>query len=199
MNLSRPRPAGGDERSFAEPTPPRSKLLLVDDTPSSLRAFESLLEEPGLEIRTAGSGTEALRHLLTGEFAVILLDVGMPVMNGPETAAFVRRNRKARHTPIIFISADERTPLDVARRDLDGAIDYCFSPVDGELLRRKVSFFVEFHQRIVQLKEGILELTRLSAQKELRIRRLREINAKLRLQLERAPHPRPGARRPVGG
>jgi len=183
MNLSRPHPARGDEPSFMEPTPARSRLLLVDDTLSNLRAFESLLEEPGLEIRTAASGTEALRHLLTEEFAVILLDVGMPVLDGLETAAFVRRNRKARHTPIIFTSADERTPLDVARRDLDGAIDYCFSPVDGELLRRKVSFFVEFHQRILQLKEGVLELTRLNAQKETRIRRLREINAKLRLQL----------------
>jgi CheY-like chemotaxis protein len=195
MNLSRPRPARRDEPSLAEPMPPRSKLLLVDDTLANLRAFASLLEEPGLEIRTAASGTEALRLLLTEEFAVILLDVGMPVLDGLETAAFIRRNRKARHTPIIFMSADERTPLDVARSDLDGTIDYCFRPVDGELLRRKVSFFVEFHQRILQLKEGVLELTRRNAQKETRIRRLREINAKLRLQLERAPQSR---RRPGG-
>jgi CheY-like chemotaxis protein len=181
-----------------ESTPTRSKVLLVDDNPANLRAYASLLEDPALEILKAGSGPSALRYLLSEEFAVLLLDVGMPVLDGLETAAFVRRNRKARHTPIIFISADEGTPLEVARRDLDGAIDYCFSPVDGELLRRKVSFFVEFHRRMEQLKEGVLELTRLNAQKESRIRRLEELNAKLRLQLDRAPHPKSGPRRPGG-
>ena len=122
----------------------RPKILLVDDTPANLRAFASILEHDGYDIMEASSGHDALKLSLKHDFAVILLDVRMPVLSGLETAAALRGGR-ARYTPIIFVSAHEQTPIEVERGYLAGALDYLFSPVDADTLRRKVSAFVDFY------------------------------------------------------
>jgi len=105
----------------------RPAVLIVDDTPANLSAFGAVLADDGLEIVPASSGQEALKAALAKEFAVILLDVRMPGMDGIETATILRSGR-ARFTPIIFVSAHERTPLEVERGYLAGAIDYLYSP-----------------------------------------------------------------------
>jgi len=129
----------------------RPKILVVDDTQSNLRAFSSLLEDQGYEVFTASSGQEALRLALEHEFAVILLDVRMPMMDGVETAKCLRQGR-ARFTPLIFVSAYDTLPMQVERGYLAGAIDYLFSPVDEEILKRKVAAFVEFYLRNTEYK-----------------------------------------------
>ena len=129
----------------------RAAVLIVDDTVANQRAFASVLESEGYDIVLAASGQEALKLVLKREFAVILLDVRMPGMDGIETATFLRCGR-ARFTPIIFVSAHENTPVEVERGFLAGAIDYLFSPVDPDMLRRKVSALVDFYLRTSEYK-----------------------------------------------
>jgi response regulator RpfG family c-di-GMP phosphodiesterase len=136
----------------------RAAVLIVDDTAANRRAFESVLETEGYDIVLAGSGQEALKLVLKREFAVILLDVRMPGMDGIETATFLRCGR-ARFTPIIFVSAYENTPVEVERGYLAGAIEYLFSPVDAVLLRRKVSALVDFYVRTSEYKRRSDALT----------------------------------------
>src|SRR6185295_16190821 len=136
------------------PNPPsdlRPGVLIVDDTVANQRAFQSVLETDGYDIAVAGSGQEALKLVLKREFAVILLDVRMPGMDGIETATFLRCGR-GRYTPIIFVSAFENTPFEVERGYLAGAIDYLFSPVDPDMLKRKVSALVDFYLRNLEYK-----------------------------------------------
>ena len=132
-------------------TPDRPSVLIVDDTPGNLIAFSSVLEGEGYELAQANSGQEALKLALRKEFATILLDVRMPGMDGIETATFLRAGR-GRYTPIIFISAYQNTPVEVERGYLAGAIDYLFSPVDADLLKRKVGALVDFYLRTQEFK-----------------------------------------------
>jgi DNA-binding response OmpR family regulator len=124
-----------------------------------LSAFAAVLADEGLEIVPASSGQEALKLSLNKEFAVILLDVRMPEMDGIETATILRAGR-ARFTPIIFVSAHERTPLEVERGYLAGAIDYLYSPVDSEVLRRKVKALVAFYTKNLEYKHKAEALER---------------------------------------
>lgn len=140
------------EGHAAAPVDTRPSVLIVDDTPANLEAFSCVLESDGYEILRAGSGQEALKLALKKEFAVILLDVRMPGMDGIETATFLRAGR-GRFTPIIFVSAYENTPFEVERGYLAGAIDYLFSPVDPDLLKRKVSALVDFYLRNLEFKK----------------------------------------------
>ncbi|HLY73687.1 MAG TPA: response regulator [Planctomycetota bacterium] len=137
--------------SLAQRPAERPSVLIVDDTPANLLAFSSVLAGEGYEILTAKSGPEALKLVLRREFAVILLDVRMPGMDGIETATFLRAGR-GRYTPIIFISAHDNTPHEVERGYLAGAIDYLFSPVDPDLLKRKVAALVDFYLRTLEFK-----------------------------------------------
>ena len=151
----------------------RPKILVVDDNPANLRAFSTLLEDQGYEVLQAQSGQEALSLALAHDFGVILLDVRMPEMDGVETAKFLRGGR-SRYTPIIFVSAYDTLPMQVERGYLAGAIDYLFSPVDEEILKRKVTAFMEFYlrnseykqqaealsQRVLTLESHILDLER---------------------------------------
>jgi response regulator RpfG family c-di-GMP phosphodiesterase len=130
---------------------PRPTVLIVDDTPANLEAFSCVLNGEGYDIVTASSGQEALKLALQREFATILLDVRMPGMDGIETATFLRAGR-GRFTPIIFVSAYENTPFEVERGYLAGAIDYLFSPVDPDLLKRKVGALVDFYLRNQEFK-----------------------------------------------
>jgi signal transduction histidine kinase len=124
---------------------PRARILIVDDLPEKLLVYRTLLEDLDAQIVEAHSGTEALKRILEGEFAVILLDVNMPDIDGLETANLVRRHKNGRHTPIIFITsyADE---MQTARGYELGAVDYILSPVIAPVLRTKVRVFVDLYQ-----------------------------------------------------
>ena len=121
-----------------------SSILIVDDLAEKHLVFRALLEDLGQELVSAYSGAEALREVLRREFAVILLDVNMPDMDGLETARLVRQYKRAAHTPIIFITAyaDE---MQTHRGYELGAVDYIMSPVVPQVLRSKVQVFVDLH------------------------------------------------------
>jgi len=125
-------------------------ILVVDDLPERLMVYRAVLDELGENIITAGSGSEALKQVLRHEFAVILLDVNMPEMDGFETAALIRRRKKSALTPIIFVSAypDE---LYTARGYATGAVDFIPSPVPPEILRTKVKVFVDLFRMREQI------------------------------------------------
>src|SRR5437764_9179748 len=126
-------------------------ILAVDDLPEKLLVIESILEELGQNVMVARSGSEALKHVLHNDFAVILLDVNMPDMSGFETAALIRKRKKSAHTPIIFITAyaDE---MHAAQGYSLGAVDYILSPVVPDILRTKVRVFVDLHRMAQQVK-----------------------------------------------
>jgi signal transduction histidine kinase/DNA-binding response OmpR family regulator len=132
-------------------TAARANILIVDDLPEKLLVFQTVLEDLGQNLVLVRSGAEALRELLQREFAVIMLDVNMPGMDGFETAALIRQHRRSAHTPIIFITsyADE---MQTARGYSLGAVDYMLSPLVPEILRSKVNVFVSLYlmQREVQ-------------------------------------------------
>src|SRR5215216_384370 len=126
-------------------------ILLVDDRPEKLLALEAVLEDLGQTIVRAYSGREALRHVLSQEFAVILLDVNMPGMDGFETAGLIRQRKNSEHVPIIFITAFGDEML-ASRGYSLGAVDYILTPVVPEVLRSKVSVFVDLFRMTQQTK-----------------------------------------------
>ncbi|HEY3202603.1 MAG TPA: response regulator [Thermoanaerobaculia bacterium] len=129
----------------------RVNILAVDDHPGKLLALSAILSELNQNVVTAPSGREALRHLLNEEFAVILLDVHMPGMDGFETAALIRQRKSTEHTPIIFVTS---YPDDThASRGYSlGAVDYILAPVDPDALKTKVMVFVELFKKTAQVK-----------------------------------------------
>src|SRR5205823_13119225 len=141
----------------------RTSILIVDDSPGKIVALESTLDELGQDIVKATSGREALRHLLTRDFAVILLDVRMPMMDGFETAALIRQRPRSEHTPIIFVTAfpDE---THVARGYSLKAVDYIFTPVVPDVLRTKVSVFVDLFRMTAQVRRQADSLRQRAAQ-----------------------------------
>ena len=154
----------------------RARILIVDDLPEKLLVYSSLLEDIDAEIVQARSGTEALKRVLEGSFAVILLDVNMPDIDGLETATLIRGHRNGRQTPIIFITAyaDE---MQIARGYALGAVDYIQSPVVAPVLRSKVQVFVDLFKAHAALalsnqelenrvKERTAELEQLSRLKD---------------------------------
>jgi PAS domain S-box-containing protein len=120
----------------------RPRVLVVDDDERNLLAIQNVLEDVG-EIVVARSGEEALRHLLRGEFAVILLDVYMPGMDGYETAQIIRNRDQTKRIPIVFLSAVNKETEHLIRGYAMGAVDYVFKPVDPIVLRSKVAVFVD--------------------------------------------------------
>lgn len=122
-------------------------VLLVDDQPANLVALEAMLEGAGLDIVTAASGREALKAMLTGDFAVVLLDVKMPDMDGFETAALIRERERSRDTPIIFLTAQDRSATLAVRGYAVGGVDYLTKPIVPEFVRSKVAVFVELARR----------------------------------------------------
>ncbi len=121
-------------------------ILVVDDMPEKILAIEATLAELGQNIVKATSGREALRSLLKDDFAVILLDVNMPEMDGFETAALIRERRRSEHTPIIFVTAFN-DDVQMAKGYSLGAVDFISTPLDPDILRTKVSVFVELFQK----------------------------------------------------
>lgn len=120
---------------------------MVDDHPENLLALEAVLSSQNYNLVSATSGKEALKCLLQQDFAVILLDVQMPGLNGFETAKLIRAREKTKHTPIIFITAISQDREQVERGYSVGAIDYIFKPVEPEILKPKIEKFVEMHQK----------------------------------------------------
>ncbi len=127
------------------------KILLIDDQPANLFALESLLGDDEYEIVKAASGAEGLRCLLEQEFALVLLDVLMPGMDGFETAALIRDRKQSRDTPIIFITATNTNENHVSRGYSLGAVDYIYKPIVPEILKAKVSVFAELHRKTQRL------------------------------------------------
>jgi len=142
-------------------------ILLVDDQPNNLLALQSILADDDKRLVVAESGRKALRHLLDEEFAVILLDVQMPELDGFETASLIRSRDKSRGTPIIFLTALSRSETNVFRGYELGAVDYIFKPIQPEILRSKVNVFVELFRQREALKRQAHEVARLSRQNQL--------------------------------
>ena len=125
-------------------------MLLVDDDERNLLAVATVLEDIG-EVVLARSGEEALRHLLKGEFAVILLDVYMPGMDGYETAEIIRNRDQTKGIPIVFLSAVNKEAEHLLRGYSMGAVDYVFKPVDPIILRSKVAVFVDLFEKTKEI------------------------------------------------
>src|SRR4029079_4542075 len=117
------------------------KILIVDDRPDKIMALEAVLSDLRQDIVKVNSGRQALRALLQDDYAVILLDVHMPEMDGFETAALIRQRKNSEKTPIIFVTAVSDTETHVTRGYSLGAVDYINTPVEPEILRAKVSVF----------------------------------------------------------
>jgi signal transduction histidine kinase/DNA-binding response OmpR family regulator len=135
----------------------RAEVLLVDDRPEQRLALATVLAELDVNVVEAASGREALRHLLQRDFAVVLLDVHMPGMDGFETAALIRGRRSSEHVPIIFVTAFGDDDFALRGYSL-GAVDYVTTPLNPQVLRSKVSVFVDLFQKSEQLKRQAASL-----------------------------------------
>lgn len=136
----------------------RVNILLVDDRPENLLALEAILEVLGQNLVRASTGEEALRCLLSQDFAVILLDVQMPRMDGFETAALIRERERSRYTPIIFLSAFSTSEQFVFRGYSLGAVDYLLKPINTEILLSKVAVFVELFRKTEEVRRQASQL-----------------------------------------
>ncbi|HYH99251.1 hybrid sensor histidine kinase/response regulator [Hyalangium sp.] len=157
-------------------------ILLVDDQPEGLMALEATLSPLGQQLVTARSGREALRHLLHQDFAVVLLDVVMPEMDGFETAQLIREREKSRNTPILFLTALSRGEVPEFRAYAVGAVDYLLKPYEPDILRSKVNVFVDLFRKTEMLRrqsEALREAQRRDHEREL-------AEAHQRLEVERS-------------
>jgi signal transduction histidine kinase len=160
--------------------PTRVKILLVDDQPENLFSAEAVLESLGEEIVKADSGRDALRRLLDDDFAVILLDVMMPDMDGFETASLIRQRERSRLTPIIFLTALGRSEEHMLRGYGIGAVDYITKPFVPEILRSKVSVFVELNRKTALLAEQSRMLETQNAELQQAIGRSRQAEEEIK-------------------
>ena len=131
----------------------KAKILIVDDDEMTTLAVRTALEELGQTLVVAHSGRDALRHLLDDDFAVILLDLHMPGMDGYETASLIRARRRTRHIPIVFLTAVFRDDPHLFQAYSAGAVDMVFKPVDPLILRAKVSVFVDLYLKQVAIRQ----------------------------------------------
>jgi PAS domain S-box-containing protein len=165
-------------------TAARPRVLVVDDDERNLLAIRTVLEDIG-EVVIAKSGEEALRHLLKGEFAVILLDVYMPGLDGYETAQIIRSREQTKRIPIVFLSAVNKETEHLMRGYSMGAVDYVFKPVDSVVLRSKVAVFVDlFAMRKEIQRKALQEQALLDANLRANAERLR-VEQELRLAEQR--------------
>ncbi len=139
-------------------------ILLVDDDPSNLVALESTLETLNQNLIKAASGKDALRHVLNNDFALILLDVKMPNMNGIETATAIRERERSRHIPIIFLTGQASAADMMFKGYSAGAVDYLLKPLRPDVLRAKVEVFVELALIRKRLQREATERTRVAAE-----------------------------------
>src|ERR671912_597924 len=163
----------------------QARVLVVDDDERNLLAIRTVIEDLA-QVDTASSGEEALRHLLKGEFAVILLDVFMPGMDGYETAQIIREREQTKRIPIVFLSAVNKEKEHLIRGYSMGAVDYVFKPVEPIVLRSKVAVFVDLYamnqeiQRKAAQEQQLLDANlkanaeRLRVEQELRLAEQRQ-------------------------
>ena len=155
------------------PMPP-VEILMVDDRPENLLALEAILEPLGQTLVRAHSGDEALRLLLSHDFAMILLDVQMPGIDGFETARLVKSRERTKYIPIIFLTAISKDEAYVFEGYSVGAVDYMTKPFQPDILRSKVSVFVDLYQKQQQLATQA-DVIRESEKRDLELRHMREI------------------------
>ena len=151
-------------------------ILLVDDRPENLLALEAILEPLGQHLVRALSGDEALKKVLIHDFAVILLDVQMPGINGFETAKLIKSRERSRYIPIIFLTAINKEDAYVFEGYSVGAVDYLFKPFQPDILRSKVAVFVDLYQKQRQLNEQE-RLLREGERRELELQHTAELHA----------------------
>ena len=139
-------------RTPASPEPLTARVLIVDDDERNAFAASEALEVLGHELVVARSGEEALRLLLVQEFAVILLDLHMPGMDGYETARLIREHPRTRDTPIVFVTAVFRDESHIFQAYSVGAVDVVFKPVDPFILRSKVAILADLHLKTIEVR-----------------------------------------------
>ena len=160
---------------------PEVNILLVDDQPSNLLALEAILDGEGLNLVRALSGSEALMRVLDDDFAVILMDVQMPGMDGFETAELIRQRDRSRHTPFLFLTAYQSSDEQIQRGYALGAVDFLSKPVVSTVLRSKVAVFVELFLKNEQVKRQAAHLV--ESHRQAHVRALAE--EKARWEMER--------------
>lgn len=138
-----------------------AKVLVVDDDPRNLLAVRKMLQAPAVEVVTAESGKAALRHVLSEEFAAILLDVQMPGMDGYEVARLIRARPQSARVPILFLTAFNQDDLQVFRGYNAGAVDYVFKPIEPLILQSKVHVFVDLYRKTEEIRRQATEERRL--------------------------------------
>lgn len=136
------------------------KILIVDDRPENLLTLESMLDSPELYVVKANSGNEALGLMLEHTFALVLLDVQMPVMDGFEVAELMRSNDRTKHIPIIFVTAISTERKHIFKGYETGAVDYLYKPLDLEILRSKIHSFIDFFRQKLELQKATNKLER---------------------------------------
>src|SRR3954462_5807037 len=183
--LPAPSPIAAEPEPEAAPAPAaRARVLVVDDDEHNLLAIRTVIEDLA-EVEVASSGEEALRHLLKGEFAVILLDVYMPGMDGYETAQIIRGREQTKRIPIVFLSAVNKEKEHLMRGYSMGAVDYVFKPVEPVVLRSKVAVFVDLYTMTQEIqRKAAQEQELLDANLKANAERLR-IEQALRLAEQR--------------
>jgi signal transduction histidine kinase len=154
-------------------------ILLVDDQPGKLLAHEAILSELGQRIIKARNGLEALEQLLRNDFAVILLDVNMPSMDGFETAALIRQRPRFEKTPIIFITGYNTTDLDRLKGYELGAVDYLFLPIVPQVLKAKVNVFVELARQTQIIKSQAEDLAEHNQRQAEQLEVIQKLNVEL--------------------
>ncbi|HEU5061293.1 MAG TPA: response regulator [Kofleriaceae bacterium] len=167
---------------------PTFDILVIDDNPANLLAIEAALAGLGLNLVTAQSGADGLRQLLERDFALILLDIEMPGMNGFETARLIRGRLRTRHVPIIFVTAFSRDDREILEGYALGAVDFLFKPIVPEILRAKASVFVELRRRtdeVARQAELLREAERQEHKRRLTEERQRWEAEALREQMEK--------------
>jgi signal transduction histidine kinase len=148
-------------RTPAAPAP--VSILMVDDKPENLVALEELLRKPGRRLVKASSGNDALRLMLKDDFAVVLLDVEMPEIDGYEVAQLMRSTERTRLIPIIFVTAGDRSEERTFRGYEAGAVDFLYKPIDDHVLKTKVGVFVELYRKTHELAAANASLERTTA------------------------------------
>ncbi|WP_290524986.1 response regulator [Alcanivorax sp.] len=147
-----------------EPTLPVSRVLMVDDTPQNLVALEVVLEDLECELDSVTNGNAALAKLLKHDYALVLLDVQMPEMDGFEVAKLMRSNKRTEHVPIIFVTAISKETRFVQEGYRTGAVDYLFKPIDPMLLQSKVNFFLGLDRQKKRLEAKVAQARRSEAE-----------------------------------
>jgi hypothetical protein len=169
------------ERRTPSTTKEIVNILLVDDQPGKLLAHEAILSELGQRIIKARNGVEALGHLLRYDFAVILLDVNMPNMDGFETAALIRQRPRFEKTPIIFVTGYNTTDIDRLKGYELGAVDYLFLPVVPQVLKAKVSVFVELARQTQIIKSQAADLAAHNRRQAEQLEVIQKLNDELKI------------------